>query len=267
MAAKLAPGHVLSERYVVEALLGDGPIGHVYRCRHNVIDRPVTLKLLRPEHASKPVLRAAFVRGMRNAGLLSGDHIAVILDIGGCQEGQTPYFVRGLLDGRDLGKVLAVGGILEESAVITFLLQALGPIGEAHARGYAHGNIKPTNLFVAKDRDGATRLKVLDFAPPAGASRYQSPEEIAPNARRGPLSDIWSLGAVAYELLTGSPPFATRPAILEGPEPPSLRTRRPDVSATLEATVARCLRRAPAERFASTSDLAAALGAARDPQS
>ncbi len=277
-----SPGDVLAEKYRVERLLGRGGMGAVFAAEHLLLNQRVAVKLLLGELLSSQEATARFMNEARAAAKIHGEHVARVLDIGQLPSG-TPYMVMEYLDGSDLAALLRARGVLTVPEVADYALQALDALGQAHAAGIVHRDLKPANLFLAKRHDGSTVIKVLDFgiskhlSPLAGTPQGMtqtrailgSPEYMSPEQLRTPRgvdgrTDIWSLGVILYELLTGRMPFtgeALGELFMQIMEvtPAPVRSHRADVPAAVEAIVARCLSRDPAARYQTVGELAAAL--------
>jgi serine/threonine protein kinase len=278
----VAPGDVLAGKYRVERLIAQGGMGAVFAAQHTILNQRVALKLLLGELRESQEAAARFLNEARAAAQIRGEHVARVLDVGQLPDG-TPFMVLEYLEGSDLASLLAQRGALAVTEVADYALQALDALAQAHAAGIVHRDLKPANLFLARRHDGTSVIKVLDFgisknlAPlgetPRGLTQTRalmgSPEYMSPEQLRTPRAvdtrtDIWSLGVILYELLTGKTPF-------EGPSvselfvqileatPLAVHELRADVPAELEAAIARCMSRDPGARFATVQDLAAAL--------
>jgi serine/threonine protein kinase/tetratricopeptide (TPR) repeat protein len=276
----LAPGTRLGP-YEVLSPLGAGGMGEVYRARDTRLDREVAVKVL-PETVSADRERLArFEREARAASALNHSNILAIHDLGA--QGGVSYVVFELLEGQTLRERLSAETIPIRRAV-DYGIQLARGLAAAHDKGIVHRDLKPENVFLTRDGN----LKILDFglarrvasAPAVGASAapteaatepgvvlgtvgYMSPEQVRgqPADHR---SDVFSFGAVFYEMLTGERAFrgataadALSAVLREHPPPPS--SRRPEVTPALDRIVARCLDKNPSERFQSSSDLAYAL--------
>jgi serine/threonine-protein kinase len=276
------PGEVVADKYRIESVLGRGGMGVVYRAHHEILGQAVGLKLMLPEIAQSGEAVARFLNEARAAARILNEHVARVMDVGRLPNG-LPYIVMEFLDGNDLGQHVSAGSRLAVETIVDYVLQALEAIGEAHAIGIVHRDLKPSNLFVARAEDGAPRVKVLDFGiskdksggvaasgkltstrAVLGSPSYMSPEQLRTSRDVDARSDVWALGVILYELLTGELPFdgeslgALFAAILEE-EPRPLRERRADVPPGLEQVILRCLRRKPEERWPSVTELAHAL--------
>ncbi|MCC6645775.1 MAG: serine/threonine protein kinase [Polyangiaceae bacterium] len=285
----LSPGAVLSGRFRVERVLGQGGMGVVVAAHHLQLDRRVALKFLLPEAVKSEVVLARFLREARTAARLQGEHVARVIDVGTLDEG-TPFLVMEYLEGRDLADTLKLRGALPQDEAVTYVLQACEALAEAHAAGIVHRDLKPANLFLARRPDGTAAVKVLDFgiskasmydsvdaaltreSAMMGSPAYMSPEQLRSARDVDHRTDVWSLGVVLYELLTGRVVFdaATLPDLhvqILSAAPSSVRVRRPELPPLLDGVVMRCLEKDPARRFSSVADLAAALAPFAPPAS
>jgi serine/threonine-protein kinase len=276
------PGVLLAGKYRVERLLGRGGMGAVFAAQHEVLGRRVAIKVLLTDTAQSEEGLHRFLNEARAAARLESEHVARLMDFGTLENG-LPFMVLEYLAGQDLGEVLAARGPLPVVDVVDYVLQACEALAQAHAAGIIHRDLKPSNMFLAQRMDGSLRIKVLDFGiskindpssltPKSltstrallGTPYYMSPEQLARPKEVDARTDIWQLGANIYELLTGSPPFMCDSlgelffAIMNGPIP-SIRAKRPDVSAELEQAVMRCLERDISRRYANVGELAQAI--------
>ena len=276
------PGEVISGKYVVETLLGAGGMGVVVSARHVHLNQSVAIKLLRPGAAVSSTSR--LLREARAAASIRSEHVARVLDVGTLETG-LPFIVMERLHGCDLSALLEARGRIPYAEAVSLLLQACEAIGEAHALGIVHRDLKPSNLFVTTRPDGSPLVKVLDFgiskmqspitfagADPTltasgsvlGSPAYMSPEQIRSVKGTDARSDIWAMGVILYELITGRGPFIgetlgdTLVKIASEPAAP-LRSVAPEVPEGLAQVVAGCLVRDVATRTASIPDLARAL--------
>ncbi len=275
-----SPGDVIAGKYAVERLLGRGGMGAVFAAQHLILQQRVALKLLLGELAESKEASTRFINEARAAAQIQGEHVARVLDIGQLPSG-APFMVLEYLEGSDLANVLAQRGPLPVQDVADYAIQALDALGQAHAAGIVHRDLKPANLFLTRRHDGASLVKVLDFGisknlSPAtgqavtstrallGSPSYMSPEQLRSPRDIDARADIWSMGVILYELLTGRTPFDGETlaevfvSILEK-VPPTVRTLRPDVPPGLELAVSRCMMRDPGARFQSVRELAQAL--------
>ena len=261
--------------YQIQALIGAGGMGEVYRARDTRLNRSVAVKILPASLASDPDRLRRFEQEARAVAALNHPNILAIHDIG--TEGGTSYLVSEFLDGNTLREQLANGALPARKA-IEYALQIAQGLGAAHDNGIVHRDIKPENIFVTKDG----RLKILDFGlakaqiqaatvdettiasqtTPGlvlGTAAYMSPEQV-----RGEdldhRSDIFSFGSVLYEMLSGNRAFKgdtsveTMSAILRE-DPPELTRATPPVHPAVDRTIRHCLEKNPLERFQSARDL------------
>jgi serine/threonine-protein kinase len=280
----VAAGEVLAGKYRVERVLGQGGMGIVLAARHVHLEEPVAVKLMLSEATFNQEAVGRFLREARAAARLESAHVARVSDVGTLEDGR-PYMVMEYLDGSDLSQVLASSGPLAVGDAVDFVLQAAEAIAEAHSIGIVHRDLKPSNLFLTRRRDRTPHVKVLDFgiskvAPTGGGTMtdhamtktsalmgsplYMSPEQMTSVRDVDGRADIWALGIILYELVSGSPPFIgeTLPqvcALVLQSDPPPLSSRRPDVPPELDAVVARCLAKMAAQRYQSIAELAGAL--------
>jgi serine/threonine-protein kinase len=221
----------------------------------------------RREEATARLLREA-----RAAAGLRGEHVVRVYDVGESAEG-VPFIVMELLEGLDLGEIIAKVSRLPISDAVGLLIQACRGVEEAHKGGIVHRDLKPSNLFVVRRQDGKCCLKVLDFGiskslvsehvleprtltgsrMALGSPHYMSPEQVRDARNVDSRTDIWSLGVVLYQVLTGEPAFSAASfsgifAAIATDTPASLRHLRPEIPAGLERVVLSCLERDPAAR-------------------
>jgi eukaryotic-like serine/threonine-protein kinase len=278
-SSPVEPGEILAGKYKVERVLGVGGMGVVLSAIHMQLEQRVALKFLLPEVLGNADIVARFAREARAAAKIQSEHVARVIDVGTLAEG-SPYMVMEYLEGQDLAAVLEARGPLSIGDAVSYVLQACEALAEAHAAGIIHRDLKPANLFLAQRADRGTLVKVLDFGiskttlgPDAkltktstlvGSPLYMSPEQLTSSKSVDPRSDIWSLGVILYEFLSGCPPFIadTMPeivAMIIGGTPPSIRDVRPDIPVELSNVIARCLERNLVARFDSVERLARAL--------
>ncbi len=264
-AAGVRVGDVIAGKYRVDRLLGVGGMGVVVAAHHLQLDEKVAIKLLRPEAMTTPEAVARFDREARAAVKIKSEHVARIIDVGRLDSG-APFMVMEYLEGTDLAGWLAQHGRLPIDQAVEFVLQACEAIAEAHALGIVHRDLKPANLFCVRRMDGSQSIKVLDFGiskvtgattgqqPMAmtrtqavmGSPLYMSPEQLESSKGVDARADIWALGIILYELVTGAVPFQSEMLtelvirIVASPPPPP-RTMRQDVPPALENVILRCL--------------------------
>jgi serine/threonine-protein kinase len=271
-------GLVLAERYLLVRRLGQGGMGAVYEGLHQVIGKRVAVKLLHPQLAGDPALVSRFLNEARAAATLGHPHIVDALDAGRAPDG-TPFLVLEFLEGRSLGEVLEQEGPLAPARAVAMVRPVASALKVAHDRGIIHRDLKPDNLFLARQPDGQELVKVLDFGiskfgnAPGGATRtgavmgtpaFMAPEQLADSSRADARSDIYALGVVLYQLLSGTLPFEgdSLPQLAEKvthQPPPPLEGRVPGLPASLVALVHQCLEKDPSRRFRGMDELGAAL--------
>lgn len=267
--------------YVLGERIGSGGMGAVYRARHAFLRRPTAVKLLTTGHAGESTI-SRFEREVQRTAALSHPNVVSIYDFGRSPDGAF-YYAMELLDGVDLQRVVVESGPQPASRVVHLLRQAAAGLAEAHRRGLVHRDVKPANLIVCRHPRRHDLVKVVDFglvkevegaSPDAtesasvtliGTPAYLAPESITDRARAGASVDIYALGAVAYFLLTGTPPFDGGSVVeicgkhlYADVEPPSARLGAP-VPSPLEALVLACLAKKPEDRPPSVEALSAAL--------
>ena len=278
-------GDVLAGKYRVERVIGVGGMGVVVAALHTELDQRVALKFLLPSAAQNPAVVARFSREARAAAKITSEHVARVSDVGTMDNG-IPYIVMEYLEGHDLAQALTIGERLPPGPSVDYVLQACEALAEAHAAGFVHRDLKPGNLFLARRADGSAIIKVLDFGiskavisdgDPAsmkpgsltkttdvfGSPMYMSPEQLKSSRDVDPRADIWALGVILYELISGKSPFdrdtvaETFGAILY--EKPASLTRIEGVSPALDAAVLRCLEKDASLRHQNVAELARAL--------
>src|SRR6476659_3585292 len=270
-------GQVLGGRYRLVELLGTGGMATIYRATDTGLGRDVALKLLRPEYLRDPDFSSRFRQEAQAAASLSHPNIVTVYDYG--EDPSGPYIVMELIDGEDLATILRRSGTLPPRQVARIGAGVARALAAAHARGLVHRDIKPGNVLIGAD--GA--VKVVDFGiaraiaeaqvtlpgTTLGSVHYFSPEQ----ARGEPAtasSDIYSLGIVLYEMLTGVRPFEGDSAAsvglarLSGPVPDPTLVRA-SVPSELAAITRRAMALDPAARFSSAGAMADALDATLDP--
>lgn len=287
LVAGLQPGDVIDEKYRLEGLVGHGAMGYVLSAWHLQLDEPVAVKFLLPELLRDDEARGRFEREARAAFKIRSEHVTRVLDVGRLPEGDQPFIVMELLEGKDLGELVDAGALPYEEAV-DYLLQACHAVAEAHSLGIVHRDLKPDNLFRTRRPNGSPCIKVLDFGlsklrerrekngPPIreraltrdaqimGTAHYMSPEQWVAAKNVGPAADQWALGVILYEAITGDSPFfrnniaAMCNAVLRE-DPPPMDTKVRDVPPELEAVVRRCFAKKVDERWPSVDALAEAL--------
>jgi serine/threonine-protein kinase len=278
------PGTVIAGKFRVERLLGQGGMGVVASAMHMQLGERVAIKFLRREALDKPDLVARFSREARAAVRIKSEHVARVIDVDTMDTGE-PYIVMEYLEGSDLGRLLREQRKLPIEDSVEYIMQACEALAEAHAYGIVHRDIKPENLFLAKRAEDWSFIKVLDFGISKaaltgspfddglqltqtlslmGSPLYMSPEQIRRSRHIDHRTDIWSLGIVLHELLTGEPVFRAQTItqlcalVLEEPTP-SLCASRPEAPVGLDAVLKRCLEKDPNSRYQNVAELAIAL--------
>jgi serine/threonine-protein kinase len=282
-ALPVTEGDVIAGKYRVDRVLGSGGMGVVVAAHHQQLQHAVALKFLNQDALGSKDALNRFLREGQVLARLKSPHVARVMDVGTLEQGE-PYLVMEYLQGADLGNVLRERGRLPIAEAVGYVLQACEAVAEAHANGIVHRDLKPSNLFLTQGPDGLPFVKVLDFGiaktPQVssgdrealvtttgslmGSPLYMSPEQIRSPRRVDARTDIWSLGVILYELLSGITPFegetpsaALAAIVADAPTP--LRAIRPDIPEDLEAAVTRCLKKEADSRVASILELAQSL--------
>jgi serine/threonine protein kinase len=274
-------GRVLGGRYRLIERLGQGGMGTVYRGTHTLMDKPVAVKILRAELATDAEAVARFHREARSASRLDHDHCIRVTDFGQSDDGLL-FLVMELLDGVSLSHVTRRGPLpaARAAAVGVAIAEALG---HAHEQGIIHRDLKPDNVFLARRPKGREIVKVLDFGLAKLASDsalgpsitrdgtvFGTPEYMAPEQAEGEKldnrTDIYGLGVILYQLVTGDVPFSSpnfvallTKQVAEAPVPPRERRADLDIPPGLELVILRCLEKSRDDRFATAAELADAL--------
>ncbi len=272
-------GKLLGERFQVQELIGQGASGTIYRAEHVTLRRKVAIKVLHAELSRDDLAVERFRREATTVAEIDNEHIVEIHDFGRTFDGRL-YLAMELLEGETLDSVLVREKTLSVERAADILIQVGEALMEAHAIGYVHRDLRPRNVYLAVRRGKANFVKLLDFglsklvetdAQAASTSlgmtfgdpRYMSPEQ-ARGDRIDRRADIYQLGCVAYEMLTGSPPFTGNRVfdiltkqVTEIPAP--LPTKRPGVPLWMEAAVTKMLAKDSENRFATTTRMVEAL--------
>lgn len=276
-------GQLLAGKYRLEALLGAGAMGYVYRAVNEQVGRAVAIKLLRAEHAENEGVVDRFLREARTANLVRHPNVVDVVDLGKT-EGGIPFLVQELLDGDDLAHHLSKnGGTLSLEEVEALVLPIIDAVAEAHAHGVVHRDIKPDNVFVAKvgskripklldfgiSKVHTTDVRATDVGVMMGTPAYMPPEQVRGARDADARSDIWALGVMLFEVLSGRLPFAhtEAPALFVAivtDDAPTLASVAPSIPASLSRVVERCLRKKPDDRYPSAAELARDLRHALD---
>jgi eukaryotic-like serine/threonine-protein kinase len=274
------PGDTLVGKYLIDRVLGQGGMGVVMAAHHTALHQNVAVKFLLPEVAKRADACERFLREARAAAKIQSEHVTRVSDVGTTDDG-APYMVMELLKGMDLGQLLEDSGPLPIDRAIDHVLQGCQAIAEAHALGLVHRDLKPANLFLTQRADGTPLVKVLDFGLSKdttsngvgvsltaanmliGSPYFMAPEQIR-NQGVDARVDIWAIGVILYQLLTGALPFDAESLgalfMAIGSEPPQpMRPLRPDLPRELEAAIMRCLEKSPAARPQTMGELGRAL--------
>ena len=271
-------GQTLDDKYRLEERLGVGGMGTVYRARHLLIDRPVAVKVLNPRFVEDEAAQTRFRREAKAAGRLQHPNAVTVTDFGQTSDGYV-YIVMELLEGQTLRDVLAKEAPLDTARAVSLMLQAAAAVAAAHEAGIIHRDLKPANIFIVQRSEVPAVVKVLDFGiaklaadsldeddlttltlvgAMIGTPRYMSPEQ-CDGAELTPAADVYSLGVILYEMLSGAVPFsgATPLAIAmrHFSEPP--RSPREIVSSIpleLEKVVLHALEKRPEDRPANAAE-------------
>jgi serine/threonine-protein kinase len=219
-------GQTLDEKYHLEERLGEGGMGTVYRARHLLMDRPVAIKVLHPQFVEKEAARTRFQLEARAAVLLHHTNAVSVTDFGQTADGLV-YIVMELLEGRTLREILVKEAPLETARATSIMLQTAAAVAAAHKAGIIHRDLKPSNILVTQSANAPAIVKVLDFGiaklaadilddedasaltlpgTPIGTPRYMAPEQYE-GRDLTPAADVYSLGVILYEMLTGMAPF------------------------------------------------------------
>jgi serine/threonine-protein kinase len=272
-------------QYKLGARIGAGGMGEVFLAEHELLKRPCAIKLIRPEKAGDPKVLLRFEREVRATAKLSHWNSVDIYDYGHARCG-TFYYVMEYLPGMNLDDLVAQHGPMSAARLIYLLRQACDALAEAHRAGIVHRDIKPANIFAAERGGLHDVAKLLDFglAKPfsdqdaihvtqegaiTGSPHFMSPEQVMAERDLDGRSDIYSMGAVAYYLLTGEPPFNETKTMKvlfahTNREPPPPSQLNAGVPSDVEQVVLRCLAKNPDDRYQTAEELMAALDQCAD---
>ncbi len=285
-AVPVQVGELIGGKYRIEKILGAGGMGFVAAAEHVQLHGRVALKFLLPHLEANHEFASRFVREAQASARLQNEHVVRVLDTS-VHDGH-PYLVMECLEGCNLDDLLEVRGRLGVEEAVTYVLEAMEAVAEAHAAGIVHRDLKLSNLFLMHRPDGSRSIKVLDFGISKsldlgpddgkltrsnnmlGSPVYMSPEQVRSARQVDVRSDVWSLGIILHELVAGTPPFlgdtmsATLASVVAD-DPPALHTVRADAPPALSQVILRCLAKKPEGRFADVAALAAALAPWADP--
>jgi serine/threonine-protein kinase len=275
----VAVGRVIANRYRIDALIGTGAVGAVYRASHVELPRTFALKVLHPHFRADPHLLESFRTEARAASLLDHPNVTIVHDFGEEPDGIV-YIVMEYLNGSSLQALLDEQRRVEPRRAIELMIQVCAALAAAHERGIVHRDIKPDNIMLVHGRDDEGRtvelVKVCDFgiaaleaAPGASAAGWTAgtPEYMAPEQARGrsdARTDVYACGIVLYEMLAGRPPFVgdspSSTLAKHASEPPRRPSELvPGLSPHLEALILRAIDKAPERRFSTMRELRGAL--------
>lgn len=282
MASPVQVGQIIAGKYRVDAIIGQGGMGVVVAATDTVLERRVAIKFLLAQYAQNPLASGRFLREARATARLNSEHAIRIIEVGQLEDG-APFMAMELLNGVDLGTLVERQGALELRVAVDYLLQACRGLGDAHQAGIIHRDVKPSNLFLSYQPSGKPLVKVLDFGvsklnlgveagagaltttgQTLGSPLYMAPEQMRSSQHVDARSDIWGLGVVLFELLTGARPFTAESLaelvlVINQDPPRDPRTLRPDLPEGVCRIILRCLEKDPGRRYASVGDLAADL--------
>jgi len=282
-------GDLVAGKYRILGAIGEGGVGTILEAHHELLDKDVALKLIALEptpNTSAASLAERFLIEARAAAKVESPHVARVMDVGKLDSG-APFMVMERLEGCNLEELLTLEGTLSVEDTVDYVMQALQGLAHAHVLGVVHRDLKPANLFLARQPDGSSVIKIVDFGIAmllddagrrqvatrvtgsgvlVGSPLYMSPEQVRDEEHIDHRTDIWSVGVVLYELLTGKLPFGTTAvglgeifgAILQEPLVPASE-RREGVPKEVDAVIARCLSREVGDRYSDVSEIARAI--------
>jgi serine/threonine protein kinase len=274
-------GQTLAGKYLIEELIKRGGMGAVYRGKHVMMDKTVAIKVLRPSLAGDDVVVARFSREAKAASRISHPHAVSVTDFGEAENGVV-FLVMEYLDGHTLKEVIRSEGPLPLSRVLEVIRQVSGALDAAHKQGVVHRDLKSDNIMLSQTT-GADWAKVLDFGiakiqQPEGARdnditaanlvigtpHYMSPEQCSQSGPIDARSDVYSLGVILFEMLTGHVPFTgDSPTVIMmkqvQDDPPSVLESRPDLPAGINNLIKKALAKQPSDRFQTAGQLSEAL--------
>jgi serine/threonine-protein kinase len=271
-SAKKRLGTMVAATYRITRHIGSGGSSHVFEAEHLRLGKSFAVKVLRPELDTSRLTAQRFRREAKAVARLHSEHIVSVVDCGELDDG-APYLVMELLVGEDLRGLLNREGALPARRAVRLIVEACRGLSVVHQAGLVHRDLKPENLFVTRRSTGEDWCKVLDFGVAKmeaslstaegaiiGTARYMAPEQLSDGASIGPATDVYALGAILYECLSGQPAHAgeTIQKVMFGVmnhEPEALSSRCPAVPRVLAATVTRCLAKQPARRPQTVAEL------------
>ncbi len=271
-------GRLLDHKFRFKKLLGEGGMGSVWKAHHELVAKDVAIKLMHPEFASNPNILDRFRKEAQAAGRIGSVHICDIMDFGKSVLG--PYIVMEMMVGQPLDGLITSSGQVDPGLAVLVMRQALEGLAAAHDAGIVHRDLKPDNIFLNEPEPGRLLVKLVDFGiskftEAAGSGKtgvgvlmgtpeYMSPEQAEGAANVDARTDIWAMGAILYQSLSGQQPFsgatmAQTLVALSTREPTPLKSMVPTLPDELVAIVERCLKKNPDERFQTARELSAAL--------
>src|ERR1700693_6207272 len=264
-------GQTLAEKYLIEQLIKRGGMGAVYLGKHVLMDKTVAIKVLRASLPGDDVIVARFSWEAKAASRISHPHAVTVTDFGEAESGVV-FLVMEYLEGRTLKDIIRSGGPMPLNRVVEITRQVSGALDAAHQQGVVHRDLKSDNIMLAQT-NGGDWAKVLDFgiakiqqpegvrdhditAPNLviGTPQYMSPEQCSQTSPIDARSDVYSLGVIIYEMLSGRVPFTGEsPTVIMMKQvqdpPPSILEVRPDLPASVNNLIGRALAKQPADRF------------------
>ena len=273
-------GSSIAGKYRVERVLGQGGMGVVVVAMHDELDQRVAIKFLLRDAMTDAEWVARFSREAKAAARIKSEHAVKVYDVGKLENG-APYMVMEYLEGRDLQTILNDRRRIPVDEAVEYLLQACEAIAEAHSAGVVHRDLKPANLFVTHRTDGSPCVKILDFgiskmtsltgkdsqsmtntSAIVGSPLYMSPEQMRASKNVDRRTDIWSIGVILQELVSGEPSFVANTTaelcalVLTAPPAP---LQLEDAPRGLSNVIEKCLKKTPEERYGTIAELARAL--------
>jgi serine/threonine-protein kinase len=270
-------GTVLDGKYELIRLLGEGGMGSVYEAQHRLIGRRLAVKFLHPQYASSPDVVTRFQREAQAAAQIGHENIIEVTDMGTSPD-QSPYLVMEFLEGCDLKRLIEDEGVLEPKRAAHIMVQALGALQAAHNVGIIHRDLKPENIYLIQKGGNPDYVKLLDFGiskfraletdgvkgltqtgTVLGTPHYMSPEQARGEQDLSPRSDIYAMGVILYQMLTGHLPFdapnynALLIKILTE-QPPAPESLNPELPADLVDTINIAMARDASARFETCTD-------------
>ena len=279
----LGPGTIVGGKYRIDGFLGTGGMGVVFSATHLELDAPVAIKIVRDDFAENEAVVSRLLFEARAVARMQSGHVVRVLDVARLPNG-APYVVMEKLRGGDMAALLEQRRSVPVDEAVGYLLQACEGLMEAHSLGIVHRDLKPENLFLAATPEGVV-LKILDFGiskdisssiregrrttltkggAAIGSPSYMAPEQIQAAPNLDARADIWSLGTILFELLTGRCPFEAESVAMMyqkvlTEDPPSLLDLLPAAPSELNTIVRLCLQKNPDDRFQSVQELVCAL--------